>query len=262
MDLGLNDKAVLVTGGSKGIGLACALAFHAEGARIAIASRHPEHLASAVQTLRDAGAAPLAVQADLADAAQAARMAAEVDDTLGAIDVLVTCAGAARRTPPAELTAAHWAAAMQAKYFPTIHAMDAVLPLMTRRGAGTIVNVVGMGGKLATPTHLPGGAANAALMLASVGLANAHAAQGVRINVVNPGLTATSRLHEGLAAEARLSGRPAEQLLAERTRAMPLGRIAEPGEIAQLVVFVASPRASYLSGAVIALDGAATPTVV
>lgn len=262
MDLGLKGAVVLVTGGSKGIGLACALAFHAEGARVAIASRDGANLAQATQVLRDAGAAPLPIQGDLADAAQAARIAREVEDAWGRIDVLVTCAGAARRTPPAELGAAHWAAAMAAKYFPTIHAMDAVLPGMTRRGAGTIVNVVGMGGKIATPTHLPGGAANAALMLASVGLANAHAGRGVRINVVNPGLTATDRLHEGLAAESRLSGKPVEQLLAERTKAMPLGRIAQPGEIADLVVFVASPRASYLSGAVISADGAATPTVV
>ncbi len=262
MDLGLKGLAVLVTGGSKGIGLACALAFHAEGARIAIASRDPANLERGAQALRAAGADPVAVRADLADAAQATALAAEVEARLGAIDVLVTCAGAARRAPPAELTAAPWAAAMQAKYFPTIHAIGAVLPGMTRRGEGAIVNVVGMGGKVAAPTHLPGGAANAALMLASAGLANAYAGQGVRINVVNPGLTATERLHEGLAAEARLSGKSAQQLLAERTRAMPLGRICTPEEIAALVVFVASARASYLSGAVISADGAATPTVV
>jgi len=262
MDLGFGGRVVLVTGGSKGIGLACALAFHAEGARIAIASRDAGNLERGAAALRAAGAEPLALRCDLGDAADAARLAAAVEAAFGGIDVLVTCAGAARRTPPADLTPAHWAAAMAAKFFPTIHAMDAVLPGMTKRGGGVIVNVVGMGGKIATPTHLPGGAANAALMLASAGLASAHARSGVRINVINPGLTATERLHEGLQAEARLAGKPADQLLAERRAAMPLGRIATPEEMATLVLFVASPRASYLSGAVISADGAATPTVV
>ena len=262
MDLGLHDKLVLITGGSKGIGLACAQAFAAEGARIAIASRDADNLTQAGLALRAIGCDPILVQADLQDAPQAERMVAEVEAAGGAIAVLVTCAGAARRTPPAELTPAHWAAAMQSKFFTTIHAMGAVLPGMCARRAGSIVNVVGMGGKTASPIHLPGGSANAALMLASAGLANAHAAQGVRVNVVNPGMTATDRLHEGLAAESRLTGTPVDALLAARTRAMPLGRICEPHEIAALVVFLASAQASYISGAVVSADGAATPMVV
>lgn len=262
MDLGLQDKLVLITGGSKGIGLACAQAFAAEGARIAIASRDTANLAQAALTLRAAGCDPILVRADLQDAAQAERMVAEVEARGGAIAVLVNCAGAARRSPPAELTPAHWAAAMQAKFFTTIHAMGAVLPGMCARGAGAVVNVVGMGGKVAAPIHLPGGSANAALMLASAGLANAHAGQGVRVNVVNPGLTATDRLHEGLAAESRLTGTPVDALLAARSRAMPLGRICAPQEIAALVLFLASDQASYISGAVVSADGAATPMVV
>ena len=142
----------------------------------------------------------------MGDAQQAAGIARAVEAALGPVGMLVNSAGAARRTPPAELTAAHWHAAMDAKYFPYIHAIDAVLPGMAQRGAGAVVNVIGMGGKLASPTHLPGGSANAALMLATAGLANAFAAKGVRINAVNPGLTATERMQEGLAAEARLSG--------------------------------------------------------
>ena len=119
-----------------------------------------------------------------------------------------------------------------------------------------------MGGKLATPVHLAGGAANAALMLASAGLAQAFAAQGVRVNAVNPGITATGRMQEGLEAEARLSGKPVAELLAQRERALPLGRICTPQEVADVVVFLASARAGYVSGAVLSLDGAATPMVV
>ena len=262
MDLGLKDSVVLVTGGSKGIGLACALAFAAEGARVAIASRNAEHLAQAAAALRATGAEPVTVVVDLNEPAQAADMVREVESRLGPIAVLVNSAGAAKRTPPAELTAAHWHAAMQAKYFTYIHAMDAVLPGMAQRGAGAIVNVIGMGGKLASPTHLPGGAANAALMLASVGIANAFAGKGVRVNAVNPGLTATDRMQEGFAAEARLTGRSVDDIREQRLRAMPLGRIAQPEDIADAVVFLASKRAGYISAAVLTLDGAATPMVV
>src|SRR5215211_6561532 len=120
---------------------------------------------------------------------------------------------------------------MDAKFFTYIHMIDPVVKRMAARGSGVIVNVIGMGGKVAMPTHLPGGAANAALMLATAGLGQAWAARGVRVNAVNPGLTATERLQEGFAAEARASGRPADALLAERQRSLPLGRFATPEEI-------------------------------
>lgn len=262
MDLGLDDAVVLITGGSRGIGLACALAFASEGARIAIASREAAHLAQAMARLDAMGARSIAVQADLTDPDQARRMVRETEEAIGPVDVLVNSAGAARRTPPDELTPGHWHAAMQAKYFTYVHAMDAVLVGMALRGHGAIVNVIGMGGKLASPTHLPGGAANAALMLATAGLGNAYAPHGVRINAVNPGLTATTRLHEGFEAEARLAETTPEEIERRRTQAMPMRRIAEPREIADVVLFLASARASYVNGAVLSLDGAATPTVV
>jgi NAD(P)-dependent dehydrogenase (short-subunit alcohol dehydrogenase family) len=262
MDLGLQGTVVLITGGSKGIGLACARQFLSEGARIAIASRDPEHLRQATQALQGAGAPVLAVSADLGDPMQASSLVRQVNDELGPIGVLVNSAGAARRTPPAELTAQHWHAAMAAKFFPYMHAIDAVLPGMVQNGGGAIVNIVGTGGKMASPVHLPGGSANAALMLASAGLGNAYAAKGVRVNAVNPGITATSRMREGLEAEARSSGKAIEDILSQRVSALPMGRVAAPEEVADVVVFLASRRAAYVNGAVLTLDGAATPIVV
>ncbi len=262
MHLELEGNAVLVTGGSKGIGLACARAFAQEGARVAIASRSVANLDRAAAALAKEGFEVLTIAADLRDAVQARQMARTVEERLGGVGVLVNSAGAALRTPPDELTAEHWQAAMQAKYFTYIHAMDAILAGMVKRGSGVIVNVVGMGGKVASPIHLPGGAANAALMLASAGLGNAFAGKGIRVNAVNPGATLTERLQEGIAADARASNSTPEQTLALRTRQHPMGRFAEPREIADVVLFLASKRASYVNGAVLSLDGGATPAVV
>lgn len=258
MELELNGKVVLISGGSKGIGLACAHGFLAEGARVGIVSRDAGNLDRAVAAL-GAGAEVAVARADLTRAAEALAALRRIEDTLGPVDVLVNSAGAARRYLPADLDAQAWHDAMDAKYFTTMHLLDAVLPRMAERGAGAVVNVVGMGGKVATPIHIPGGAANAALMLATVGLAQVHGPRGVRINAVNPGATLTDRVNEALQLEARARGLTPEEVLAQGQARMPLGRYARPQEVADVVVFLASARASYLNGAVISMDGGASP---
>ena len=261
MELGLRGKRVLITGGSKGIGLACARAFLDEGATVAITSRGQAHLDAALASL-GAGAAVKAFAADLSDAAQAAAMVEAAEAAIGPIDVLVTSAGAAKRTPPDELSPASYRAAMDAKYFSYINAIDPVVKRMAARGKGVIVNVIGAGGKVASPVHLPGGAANAALMLVTAGLANAYATRGLRVNAVNPGLTLTERLKEGLVADAKLQGIDTEEALRRATDRIGMKRIAKPEEIASTVVYLASDAASYVTGAIVSMDGATTPIVV
>ena len=263
MELHLKDKHVLITGGSKGIGLACARAFLAEGARVSLISRDAGNLSRAREHLAGVGPERLHTHAaDLRDA-QAAHAALDAAEAaLGPVQVLVNSAGAARRTPAAELTPQAWADAMQAKYFSYIHMIDPAIKRMAQRGGGSIVNVVGNGGKVASPIHLPGGAANAALMLATAGLAAAYAGQGVRVNAVNPGLTLTDRLQEGLAADARLQGIGTDEAMQRAVARIPLGRMAEPDEIARAVLFLASDAASYVTGVNLSMDGAATPIVV
>jgi len=255
MDLELKDKVVLVTGGSKGIGLACARAFIAEGAKVAIVSRSKVNLTVAARDLGKDHV--LALAADLVQPAAARAVVAEVEGKLGPIDVLVNSAGAAKRTPPEDLTNESWRAAMDAKYFTYVHAIDAVIKGMAARGHGVVVNVVGTGGKSANPIHLPGGAANAALMLVTAGLAKAWGRKGVRVNAVNPGWVMTDRVKGALEAEAKLAGISEADAQKANEARIPLGRYGRPEEIAQLVLFLASAKSSYVNGAIVTADGGA-----
>ncbi|OYV59176.1 MAG: 3-oxoacyl-ACP reductase [Acidocella sp. 21-58-7] len=204
----------------------------------------------------------IGVSADLTDAAAAAAMLAQVAGQLGPIDVLVNSAGAAKRTAPEDLTPAAWRAAMDAKYFSYINVIDPLVKQMAARGTGVIVNVIGNGGKVASPVHIAGGAANAALMLATAGLANAYADKGLRVVGVNPGLTETGRVAEGMISTAKLAGVSIAQARADSIAKIPLGRMAAPEEVADTVVYLASARASYVTGVTISMDGAASPVVV
>ena len=284
MDLQLTGAHVLITGGSKGIGLACAIGFLAEGARVSLVARDPGNLKAAADRLASAAGPSGAAEAsgateasgtagtnrqriatwpaDLKDPAAAVAALDAAEGSLGPVDVLVNSAGAARRYGPAELTPQTWREAMDNKYFTYIHMIDPVVKRMAARGKGAIVNVIGMGGKVATTTHLSGGAANAALMLASAGLARAYAVNGVRVNGVNPGLTLTDRLAEGFAAEARVGGFSVDEARSRASEKLPLGRIATPEEIANAVVFLGSPSASYITGAIVAMDGGVAPIVI
>jgi NAD(P)-dependent dehydrogenase (short-subunit alcohol dehydrogenase family) len=257
MDLNLAGRVVIVTGASKGIGYACAEAFAAEGAKVALVSRSQANLDAALARFPASREAPLAVAADMTRPEAAEAMAAEVEKALGGIDVLVNSAGAARRYAPDDLNAQAWHDAMDAKFFSYMHPTDAVLKRMMARGRGTIVNIIGAGGKIATPVHLPGGAANAALMLATVGLAGAYGPKGIRVNGINPGGTMTGRVQEGLKAEARMTGLAAEELLARSQSRIPLKRYGTPEEVARVALFLASDQASYVTGAIVPMDGGA-----
>jgi len=139
--------------------------------------------------------------------------------------------------------------------------MDALLPAMAKRGRGAVVNIIGMGGKAATPIHLPGGAANSALMLATVGLASVYGPRGVRVNAINPGATLTERLKEGLRVEAKSRGLSESEILAQRQARIPLGRYAAPEDIATVALFLSSDKASYVTGAIVPMDGGSNPVL-
>lgn len=252
-----NGKIVLVTGGSKGIGLACAQQFAAQGARVVISSRTQANIDKALESLPGA----VGFAADVSDGAFAAALVQRVNLKVGPIDVLVNSAGAAKRSPPEDLTPAFWRGAMDAKFFSTINVVDPVVKLMAERGQGVIVNIIGAGGKVAKPIHLAGGSANAALMLATAGLGNAYAGSGVRVIGINPGLTETGRVAEGIAADAAHAGISLDAAMERSVQKIPMGRMAKPEEIADLVLFLASDKARYITGTIITMDGAEHPLV-
>lgn len=261
MELGLKGKVVLITGGSKGIGLACARAFAAEGARVAIASRSQQNLDGAREELAKEGADVVAIRADLTHAADAKAMVAAAENALGPVDILVNSAGAAKRHAIEQYDAEAWQQGMDAKYYPYVHAMDAVRPGMMERKRGAIVNIVGLGGRRAQTGHLAGGAANAALMLVSVGWAHALGRHGIRVNAINPASTYTGRVQQAIRLEAKEKNITEAEALSRSEASIPLGRYCRPEEVAAVTLFLASDQASYVTGAVVPMDGAAVPVI-
>ncbi|AHF79201.1 Short-chain dehydrogenase/reductase SDR (plasmid) [Sodalis praecaptivus] len=265
MDLELNNNGVVVTGGSKGIGLAVARRFLEEGARVAIVSRSEEHLRAARASLAQGEDRLMTLSADLRDAQQARGAVDRAAAWLGEIDVLVNSAGDAQRRAPEELDSDAWHAAMDAKYFTYIHAQDAVLARWRQRTPdsrgqrGAIINIVGTGGRVPNPSHAAGGAANAALLLSTLALAQHYARLGVRLNAINPGFTLTDRIHRSIEHEAKRLQLTPEQALAKMEAELPLGRFGEPEDIADAALFLASRRASYITGAVLSVDGGQKP---
>jgi NAD(P)-dependent dehydrogenase (short-subunit alcohol dehydrogenase family) len=277
MNLNLSGKNVLITGGSKGLGLACAFAFAREGARIAITSRSQENLDAAIAALREEDFDALAFAADLSQPEQAAAMVEAVEGQLGPIDILVNSAGAAKRHLPEELDPAAWQSGLNAKFYPYVYTQDEVLKRMDARARaagqtaesivpparqiGAILNLIGIGGKIPGYSHLAGGAANAALMLTTVGLAQYYARRGIRINAINPGYIFTGRVEQRIAIDARTRGISRDEALRQAQADIPLLRYGRPEEIADATLFLASERASYVIGAVLTVDGGQQPVI-
>jgi NAD(P)-dependent dehydrogenase (short-subunit alcohol dehydrogenase family) len=263
MEIEFTGQHVLVSGGSKGIGLACAKAFFNLGAKVTIVSRNLENLQLAMKELcgQDSDPRLFAVQSNLSEADQALNALDAAQAHFGLVNILVNCSGAAKRVGPDDLNPAAWKASMEAKFYPYIHLMDPTIKRMAQHGGGNIINVIGHGGKIAKAVHISGGAANAALMLASNGLAAAYANQGVRVNAINPGVTLTGRLEGLIEAQSKQSGKAKDVVLKEFTEDIPMGRLALPEEIAQVAVFLASPLASYVTANIITMDGAMYPFI-
>jgi 3-oxoacyl-[acyl-carrier protein] reductase len=256
MDLGLKGKVALVTGGSKGIGKAVARGLLDEGARVAICARTKSELDAAAGELAKAtGGEVAAVTGDLTREADVVRIVDTTAARFGRIDILVNNAGAAPGGLLLELTEEDWATALQLKFMGYVRCMKAVIPHMLRQGGGRIVNVVGNDGVKPIGIELTPSAANAADLAVTLALAEQYGRQNICINAVNPGPVATERWDYLIDGIARIRRIPVEEAQKRAERSIPLGRICTPEEVANVVVFVASARASFMNGALITLDG-------
>lgn len=264
MDLQLKGRHVAVIGAGGVLGQAIARALAAEGARLTLSARDPSSLAPFADALRAAGSPRVVTLAcDLGDETSVGAAIAAADTTgpgpgMGPIDSLVAAAGAAQGGVFWELDDAAWRESLEIKLFGTLRVLRAVAPRMVERRAGRIVLVVGNSARQPEPRMLPGAAANAALLAVVRGLAEELGPHGVAINAVNPGPVRSARwdrLMQAAAAREGISTAEAERRFLEKTA---LRRLATPEEVAQHVVFLASPAAAHLTGTSVTVDGGST----
>jgi len=261
MDLGLKDRICLVTGSTAGIGLETARLLAAEGARVVVNGRNADRVE---QARADVGAA-LGVACDLSEPAAAERLVAETAAALGPVECLVNNVGEAYQVGFEDVTDEQWDAMWQLNVMSYVGCIRAVLPAMKEAGEGTIVNVSSTAGKRPS-TGMPNySVTKAAVLSLSRLVADLYAKHGVRCNAVAPGPTATAAwLGDGGLADqqAAASIKTRQQVLEAVGAGRPLGRLAEPDEIAAVIVFLCSQRASYVTGSAWSADGGTVPIII
>lgn len=252
----LNGKTVLVTGGTKGIGKAIADKLANAGAKVIVTARN-----------QPAGTAHHFIAADLSLPADVAKVVAEINTQYGGVDILVNNMGA--NTFPSggfsTLTDAHWDEALQVNLLASVRLDRALLPHMLAQKSGVIIHISSTSSQFPIwESTMAYSAAKAALNAYSKSLATEVSAQGVRVVTVSPGLNRTAAMAtflQDLAAQANISVEEMTQGLFQRVGGVPMGRMAEPEETAELVCFLVSDRASYITGANYAIDGGNFPVV-
>jgi 3-oxoacyl-[acyl-carrier protein] reductase len=261
MDLGLRDRVCLVTGSTSGIGLETARQLAAEGARVVVTGRQEERVEHA---RADVGAA-FAVARDLSERGAAHELVAEATEALGPIECLVNNVGEAYQIGFEDLTDEHWDRMWQLNVMSHVRCIQAVLPAMKQAGRGVIVNVSSTAGKRPS-TGMPNySVTKAAVLSLSRLVADLYAKEGIRCNAVTPGPTAT----DAWLGEGGLADQQASRSLKTRVEVLeavgagrPLGRLAEPEEIASVIVFLCSERSSYVTGSAWSADGGTVPIIL
>ncbi|HET7120487.1 MAG TPA: SDR family oxidoreductase [Solirubrobacterales bacterium] len=270
MDLGLAGRGCLVTGASAGIGRETALQLCAEGANVLLVARNEERLRAATEEAARAGAeasgaaAALVLDVTAADAGE--RMLAAAEDHFGSLDVLVNNAGAASWRDLDDVPEEDWRAQYELSVMAPLRAMRAAIPAMAERGWGRVVNVCSTAGKRPSAAMPEYSVAKAAELSLSRLFADRYAKSGVLVNAIAPGPTTSEMWMApgGLADESReLAGLESrEEAVAVAGSKRPIGRLAEPAEIASAIVFLCSERASYVAGAAWSVDGGTVQVII
>jgi 3-oxoacyl-[acyl-carrier protein] reductase len=261
VDLGLTDRVCVVTGSTAGIGLETARLLAAEGARVVVSGRDAGRVE---QALNETGAT-LGIASDLARSEAPGELIARAEEELGRVDCLVNNVGVAVQVGFEELTEVDWERMWQLNVMSYVRAIRAVVPGMRERGSGRIVNVSSTAGKRPSLSMPDYSVTKAAVLSLSRLAADLYAGDGILVNAITPGPTASPGwlAPGGLADQAsERSGRSREEVLAGVAKGRPLGRLAEPEEIAAVIVFLCSERATYVTGAAWSADGGTVPIII
>ncbi len=256
MDLGLKGRVALVAASSQGIGLATAEAFAAEGCRVAMCARNTEALNAGAERIRKQHGAEVLTEAfDVTDSTAVTRFVAAVVAKFGSVDICVTNAGG----PPAKgfLAASleDWQKAIDANFLSTVYFAREVIPHMQRKRWGRIIAITSITTKQPVTDLVLSNAVRAAVVGLVKSLANEFGKDGILVNNVGPGFTATDRLKELAKARSASTGKPEQEFLDGWAAEAPLKRLGEPRELAETIVWLASERASYITGQTVLVDG-------
>jgi meso-butanediol dehydrogenase/(S,S)-butanediol dehydrogenase/diacetyl reductase len=252
----LAGQVALVTGAGQGIGRASALALARAGADLAVNDLHADAAERVAQEARALGRKAVAVPADVTAVREIERMVASVADGLGRLDILVNNAGLIRPTPFGRVTERDWDETFAVNARGLFFCMQTAAPVMVRQGAGAIVNVASIAGRGSASLSPPYAASKTAVISLTQQAARALARHGVRVNAVCPGIVDTDfnwRLDDLIGV--RQQGLAAGEFMKQRAASVPLGRLADPDDVARVVVFLASAAGGYITGQAVTVDG-------
>jgi 3-oxoacyl-[acyl-carrier protein] reductase len=254
VDLGLQGRAAIVTGASRGIGRQVALGLAAEGCRVLLCARDADALAAVAAELGGAG---VAMPVDVTDPTAGDAIVAECQRAFGRVDVLVNNAGGAAPKALDQLTADDWQAGLELNFLSAARLAIACAPVMRAAGWGRMVHVASVSGREPDPLFAPYSAAKAALLNLSTSLSRAFAADGVLSSCVVPGITITELVEANALASAERAGTTVDDVMARMLakHGVAAGRFGTPEEIAAVIVFLASEQASWVTGATVEVDG-------
>lgn len=256
MDLGIKDRVALVAASSKGLGRAVAWALAREGAKLVLCSRDKEALEqTADEIFLNTGVSVFPLCVDLSEAGQIDWLMEETLDLYGRVDVLVTNAGGPRPGDFEAVDEADWGHAVQLTLMSVVRLCRAVIPSMKRNGWGRIINLTSVSARQPLEGLLLSNALRPGVVGLTKSLSQELAPHNILVNAVCPGYIQTDRVVQLLEAKAKQTGRSVEELMQERIDDIPLGRIGKPEELAQAVAFLASERASYITGVTLPVDG-------